>query len=105
RSIVNHIDTLVTLRLMEVVRSCRTLMAVSGSNTEVGNLSGGTQRRHEVVCTSASDGSPFLCQAGVRVSRANLGQGSLVRNWHLCLRYSTVKRSDNASYQCITNQR
>src|SRR5579884_681575 len=40
--IVDHIDALVPLCLIEVVRTCWTLVAVGGGNTEVSHLSCGT---------------------------------------------------------------
>src|SRR5690242_19861547 len=104
-SIVDYIDAFVVLCLIEVVGACRTLVAVGGGNTEVGDLARGTQGRYHIICTTASNISTFLRKAGVRVGRANLSKRCLIRNRHLCLRHITVKRSDNSSNESITDQR
>src|SRR5207245_9815917 len=83
-SIVDDIDALIMLRLVEVVGTRWTLMAVCGSNAEVGHLASRTQCRHQVIGARATDGRSFLRQAGVRVGGANLCQRRLVGNRHLC---------------------
>src|SRR5437763_5107083 len=88
--IVDDVDLFV-VQLGHIVSRSWSLVVVGRRNAEVVDLACGTQGREQIVFPAAARGGRVLGQALIGVGRANLGQGTLVGDWHFCLRHATVK--------------